>query len=804
MTGDLFNFFLLNIYPKYSIITLFILNDSGAINIMTDNLKISELIQKFGLAFGKKHIYQTIQQFIERLSKAEACVFVFAQKDGTRQDGERFQADMISSSPSSKKFDVSEVTELLEPVVRKYGISASAGDSTHSDIFDFDFFSSAPASRAQGTRRFQKDSGINGSLIVPIFIDNAFFSVFALLSSDEFSLSTEEFSAINIIAYTASISLKNILLKQRANEAAHEVHEKKRHLARNSRRTSDILELSSKLSATGTYDGILSEVLNAYSSIFSIEQAAVMNVNNQKKEILIEHAIGLKSSFISDYRSPEDGGLIGSSIQKSTPYFRRGPFERTQELAVIPFSGVSGLPSGAVVLYDRSFELAFSEDDFETMWLISNIMAIALNALKIKSLNTARTAGHESETRNLEALLNIVAPAAGIKGVFERSFEILTGLLGPVSFAVASEESEGKLRFAYFHSPNGPAVHAGYISSGGAFIKKALEASSPQLSYCVDEITLDDGTSVSGAISGTTAAIPLSAPSNRFVYIISAVPSALAEKVNDRNLLALIARTLEKALEYEAAYRESAGRNYNETQNLIAREIQKKLLPQSIVSTPKFQIEAYCEAALPVGGDYYDIIHNESGNTVSVLLADISGRGINSAMIAAMIRTQIHTLIKNNFDTRKLLYNLNNLICDDIDLYNFITLFFLQLSLTGNRAAFCNAAHNPILHYIKDGRNVVAHESRNSPLGILKNMEFKEGILLLDSGDILLLYTNGLAEIKSPAGDFFGRERLVSFIQDNAELSARDFKEKLLETIFEYSNSIQHEDDITFVVIKVV
>jgi len=438
------------------------------------------------------------------------------------------------------------------------------------------------------------------------------------------------------------------------------------------------------------------------------------------------------------------------------------------------------------------------------MWLISNVMAIALNALKIKSLNTVRTAGRENETRNLEALLNIVAPAAGIKGVFERSFEILAGLLGPVSFAVASEESEGKLRFAYFHSPHAGEVHPGYISSGGAFIKKALEASSPQLSYCEEEITLDDGASASAAISGTTAAIPLSAPSNRFVYIISMVPAASAEKVGDRNLLALIARTLEKALEYEAAYRESAGRNYNETQNLIAREIQKKLLPQSIVSTPKFQIEAYCEAALPVGGDYYDIIHNESGNTVSVLLADISGRGINSAMIAAMIRTQIHTLIKNNFDTRKLLYNLNNLICDDIDLYNFITLFFLQLSLTGNRAAFCNAAHNPILHYIRDGRNVVAHESRNSPLGILKNMEFKEGILLLDSGDILLLYTNGLAEIKSPAGDFFGRERLVSFIQDNAELSALDFKEKLLKTIFEYSNSIQHEDDITFVVIKVV
>ncbi|HNY12931.1 MAG TPA: PP2C family protein-serine/threonine phosphatase, partial [Candidatus Wallbacteria bacterium] len=614
----------------------------------------------------------------------------------------------------------------------------------------------------------------------------------------------EEFSAINIIGYTASISLKNILLKQRANESACDAHEKKRHLARNSRRTSDILELSSKLSSVSTYDGILSEVLNAYSSIFSIEQAAVMNVNNQKKEIFIEHAIGFKSSFVSDYRSPEDRGLIGSSIQKATPYFRRGPIERTPELAVIPFSGVSGLPSGAVVLYDRSLELLFSEDDFETMWLISNIMAIALNALKIKSLNTARAAGRESETKNLEALLNIVAPSAGIKGVFERSFEILTELIGQVSFSVASEESEGKLRFAYFYSPKESGIHAGYISSGDAFIKKALESSSPQLFYCEEDIKLDDGASAAGTISGTTAVIPLSAPSNRFAYIISRVPSDSVEKINDRDLLALIARTLEKALEYEAGYRESASRNYNETQNIIAREIQKKLLPQSIVSTPKFQIEAYCEAAIPVGGDYYDIIHNEAGNTISVLLADISGRGINSAMIAAMIRTQIHTLIKNNFDARKLLYNLNNLICDDIDLYNFITLFFLQLSLTGNRAAFCNAAHNPILHYINDGHNVVAHESRNSPLGILKNMEFKEGILLLDSGDILLLYTNGLAEIKNPAGDFFGRERLVSFIQDNAELSARDFKEKLLKTIFEYSNSIQHEDDITFVIVKVV
>ncbi|HNY13799.1 MAG TPA: hypothetical protein PKK26_19620, partial [Candidatus Wallbacteria bacterium] len=156
---------------------------------MTDTLKISEFIQKFGLAFGKKHIYQTIQHFIERLSKAEACVFAFAQKDSGHHETPRFKADVIASSASAMKFGASEISELLGPVIIKYGVTSSSEEPSYEDIFDFEYFPSVSSARSPAARRSQNEAGINGSMLIPIFIDNTFFSVFAILSSVEFSLS---------------------------------------------------------------------------------------------------------------------------------------------------------------------------------------------------------------------------------------------------------------------------------------------------------------------------------------------------------------------------------------------------------------------------------------------------------------------------------------------------------------------------------------------------------------------------------------------------------------------------------------
>ncbi|HPG57220.1 MAG TPA: PP2C family protein-serine/threonine phosphatase, partial [Candidatus Wallbacteria bacterium] len=127
----------------------------------------------------------------------------------------------------------------------------------------------------------------------------------------------------------------------------------------------------------------------------------------------------------------------------------------------------------------------------------------------------------------------------------------------------------------------------------------------------------------------------------------------------------------------------------------------------------------------------------------------------------------------------------------------------MQISPSGGRAAFSNAGHCPVIHYIKDGDSAVVHESRNSPLGVMRNSDFKEGILLLNSGDILLIYTDGLVEAKNSAGEAFGRARLCEIIKSSSRGGAEEIKEAIISQFTSHMAGEDLEDDIAFIAVKV-
>lgn len=626
---------------------------------MSEFNKISELIQKFGLISGKKQIFKTVQSFLNGFEKASiaACV--------TQEAGGRCMVNINSRGRLGEDAFL-KLAESLEPFMARYFFQEAPGSAAAFNSADFvDFEHHEASADAFDGPRPSKKCELKGSIVIPVFLENKVYSLFALFASGEFELTRQELLAVNILAHMTAISLKSLTVNQKMQKMIGELKREKGEIAEKAARLSRVLELSHSLVSLGSYEKLLAATVDSYCRVFGVEQAVILGINHHKNELFVEHCAGFYQDFAANFRLPCGYGLIGAVIEKNEPYFRKNIIETGEELAVIPFHGVSGLVCGAVVLYDKFNRLAFGDDEFELMWMLANFFSLALNMIKVQSVSSA--------------------------------FEKGPGRQTPPD---ASRPAEAE-------TPERPAAE----------------------------------------------------------NIIFTPPATAL--------------------------------------NELAAEARRVLSPSAAIGSPKISVACEYMQAAECGADLIDIFKT-AGNAITVAVADVSGRGIRAALNAAMLRAQLKTVCAFNGELRKIMFELNNLICEEIDIYNLITLFLLQISPNGGRAAFSNAGHCPVIHYISDGDNAVVHESRNSPLGVMRNTDFKEGMLILGGGDVLLLYTNGLAEARDPGGEPFGRQRLCEILKSNASRGCDEIKEALSSRVREHTGkTTDFDDDIAFAVIKV-
>lgn len=622
---------------------------------MSEFNKIAELIQKFGLISGKKQIFKTVQSFLNGFEKADLAVAV------TQDAGGRCLMNINSRYRLSEDIFI-KLSEALEPFINRYFYAAGGpgGAAVNiADLIDFEHHENPPDAPAGYITA--KKTELKGSLIVPVFLENKVYSIFAIFSRDEFELTRQELLAVNVLAHMTALSMKTLAVNQKMQKMINDLKREKNEVVEKAARLSKVLDLSHSLISLGSYEKLLEFTLNSYCGVFDIEQAVILGINHHKNELYVEDCAGFNADFAANFKLPCGYGLIGAVIEKNEPYFRKNLFETGEELAVIPFSGVSGLVCGAIVLYDKFNRLSYGDDEYELMWMLANFFSLALNIIKVRSVN-------DTFDKNIESRQAAPPPAAA-----------------PAAGTPVGVETDGA-----------PTTEPGFADA-----------------------------------------------------------------------------------------------------------IRKFLTPSAEIQTTKIRIAAEYLQAADCGGDLIDVFKT-SDNYITIAVADVSGRGVQAGVTAAMLRAQLKTVCSYNGELRKIMFDLNNLICDDIGVYDFITLFLLQISPNAGRAAFSNAGHCPVIHYIKEGASAVVHESRNSPLGVMRNTDFKEGILILNKDDILLLYTNGLAEAKNPAGEPFGRQRLCELIKTSAGAGCDEIKEIITAEIKSHTGkSADFDDDVAFTVVKV-
>ncbi len=237
----------------------------------------------------------------------------------------------------------------------------------------------------------------------------------------------------------------------------------------------------------------------------------------------------------------------------------------------------------------------------------------------------------------------------------------------------------------------------------------------------------------------------------------------------------------------------------------IARQMQQNLLPREITSVGAIQIATLNLPAQEVCGDYYDIIR-KSDEEMAIIVADVSGKGPSAALYMAEVKGVMLSVSRRTILPREVLLEANAILAPTLDSRNFITMTYALINEPARIMKLSRAGHNPILHYSAAGGRVDIVQPGGIALGMGKNGMFEKTLeeveRKLDSGDILVFYTDGLTEAMNETNQLYGLSRLSSIILANKEKSTEDIKSAILLDLNGFLNRQEPQDDVTLVLLK--
>ncbi|MCF8261422.1 MAG: SpoIIE family protein phosphatase [Melioribacteraceae bacterium] len=233
----------------------------------------------------------------------------------------------------------------------------------------------------------------------------------------------------------------------------------------------------------------------------------------------------------------------------------------------------------------------------------------------------------------------------------------------------------------------------------------------------------------------------------------------------------------------------------------IARNIQRNLLPDKIPNLNYAEIAAYNQSARQVGGDYYDVIKLDDKRTV-VAIADVSGKGVQAALLMANLQAFLRAISKQNIDISEASNLINDLVSENTMGGSFITFFWGILDEDKKSFKYVNAGHNPPLH-ISQGK-MAKLKTGGMIFGVMETLiPYKSETVSLSSGDSIILFTDGITEAMDVTKTEYSDERLEELVLTKCKNSAQEIINSVVDDVKLHTKGANQSDDITSLVIKI-
>jgi sigma-B regulation protein RsbU (phosphoserine phosphatase) len=271
----------------------------------------------------------------------------------------------------------------------------------------------------------------------------------------------------------------------------------------------------------------------------------------------------------------------------------------------------------------------------------------------------------------------------------------------------------------------------------------------------------------------------------------------------DLKLFSTIAEPAAANLENALLHQEMLVQTRIQTEMDLARQVQMRLLPQRTPALAGIELAAQSRPASHVGGDFYDFV---TGNEpiLTLMLGDVSGKGMPAALLMAMLRTVLRGKAQEMTTPapERLLGNTNESLHHDFsEVDMFATLFVGQYDWRCHRLYYANDGHAPVIYRPVQGPARLL-EADAPPLGLLPVNLAEQYTLDFQPGDILIITSDGFSEAEDQQGELFGYERLLQLVDDFATADAAGLIQQIFTTVDQFTGDHPQADDQTLLVLK--
>jgi phosphoserine phosphatase RsbU/P len=268
-----------------------------------------------------------------------------------------------------------------------------------------------------------------------------------------------------------------------------------------------------------------------------------------------------------------------------------------------------------------------------------------------------------------------------------------------------------------------------------------------------------------------------------------------------RAALETLATEAAVAIENARLYRETMEKARMEQEMRIAAEIQQALLPKSGRVGSYFRAAAASLPCRSIGGDFYDYV-DMPGGSLGFALGDVAGKGPPAALLSAMMQGIFAAQAASSDGPSQTIARVNLALYRRGIESRFVTLMYGVLDPDGS-LIYCNAGHNPPLIISSTGSGTVRRLDRGGPIvGLFESATYEDESVRLSPGDWLVVFSDGISEALSAAGEEYGESRIVTCIEENVSLDPQRLLEALFSNVRDFAKGAAQSDDITAMVLR--
>ena len=270
----------------------------------------------------------------------------------------------------------------------------------------------------------------------------------------------------------------------------------------------------------------------------------------------------------------------------------------------------------------------------------------------------------------------------------------------------------------------------------------------------------------------------------------------VTKPIDFADLRVTIERTLRHMMEWREALasRDKLVALQNELD--VAQKIQQSVLPTEFPISDIYEIDARMLAAREVGGDFYDVLRLENGR-IGLSVADVSDKGVPAALFMMSALTLLKGSAIGVGDPGAVLTEVNDLLNEENEAAMFVTLFYAVFNPSNGLLNYANGGHNPPIIVHPDGTSTLLPATGGIALGVAPKFQYEESSVILDPGDTLVLYTDGVTEAMNAEGEEFRLDRLRDLFANVPPRNPKETNAAIFEAVSAFAGDTPQSDDIT-------